>query len=230
MHCVKAFYALEANTVIEQIHAYRPGFKSSELAPLSHWLDAGPKKFPFHKTSEESMNDPVLSVHSSGTTGLPKPITYKNGFFTTFDVPWPIPPGRRSVHNVAAVEGCQRAFCIFPMAHSGGFAMNTMRPTITSCASVMLPSTADYTRSAALTLELLKHKSVESIAATPSLLESICQLPGGLEALRKLHSIVLGGGPLRHDVAETVAANGILTTNIYGATELGIIPGTKRND
>lgn len=230
MHCFKALYSSEERTVIEDIQSRRPCFKSSELAPFPNWLDADRKPFPFNKTSEESMNDPVLSVHSSGTTGLPKPITYKNGFFTTSDVPWPIPPGRRSVHNMEAVEGCQLAFCIYPMAHSGGFALNTLRPTITSCASVMLPSTADYTKSAVLTLELLEHKSVESIATTPLLLESICQLPGGLDALRKLHSIVLGGGPLRHDVAETIAANGIFVANIYGATELGVIPGTETND
>lgn len=225
INCFKAFYSLEEHAVIDSIQSRRPGFKSSELAPLSHWLNAEPQPFPFHKTWEESKNDPVLSVHSSGTTGFPKPVTYRNGFFTSFDVLWPIPTGKRSVHPMTAVEGCQLAFSIFPQVHSGGFAMNTVRPTFSSCASVMLPSTADYTRSVALTLAVLEGKPVDTITATPLLLEGICQLPGGVDALRKLHSIVFGGGPLRQDVAQTIAANGIFTSNIYGATEFGIIPG-----
>lgn len=226
MNCFKAFYSLEERAVIENIQSYRPGFEASELAPLSHWLDANRRPFPFNKTWEESKNDPVLSVHSSGTTDLPKPITFRNGYFATCDVLWPIPPGKRSIHPVAGIEGCQLAFSIFPQAHAGGLIMNNIRPMYSNCATVMLPARAEYTRSAAMVLEILKRRPVDTISATPLLLENICQLPGGVEALRKLHSVLYAGGPLRHDIAETIAANGIFTLIIYGATETGFIPGT----
>ena len=108
--------------------------------------------------------------------------------------------------------------------------MNNIRTVYSSCASVMLPPKADYTRSAQLALETMKQKPVDTLSATPLLLENICKLPGGVQVLTKLHSILSAGGPLRHNVAETIAANNIFTINCYGATELGFIPGTETDN
>jgi acyl-coenzyme A synthetase/AMP-(fatty) acid ligase len=38
------------------------------------------KEYPFEKTFAESRNDPVFVLHTSGSTGIPKPLTFTNEF------------------------------------------------------------------------------------------------------------------------------------------------------
>lgn len=228
--CWKAFYSIEELPIIQNIQSRRPGFEARELAPTTHWLDAQPKPFPFYKTWEESKHDKVLSVHSSGTTGLPKPITFQNGFFATFDLKWPVPKGEKTLHPFESVEGCHLAFSIFPQAHAGGFFMNNLRPVFGTAASCMLPANADYTRSSALTLQVLQKRPVDTVSATPLLLENLSQLPGGIDALRNLKSVMYAGGPLRQEVADKIAGLGITGINCFGITEVGIVPGLLIKD
>ncbi|KAI9702667.1 MAG: putative NRPS-like protein biosynthetic cluster [Bogoriella megaspora] len=39
------------------------------IAPLDHWIEKYTKPFPFQKTFEEAANDPLVVLHSSGSTG-----------------------------------------------------------------------------------------------------------------------------------------------------------------
>lgn len=40
--------------------------------------------FPFNKTFEQARDEPLVSLHTSGTTGLPKPIIYTHDFAASY--------------------------------------------------------------------------------------------------------------------------------------------------
>jgi acyl-coenzyme A synthetase/AMP-(fatty) acid ligase len=64
---------------VKQILAARP-MRHVEVADFRFWLshngdgDAGVKPYPYTKTFSEAKDEPFLVLHTSGSTGLPKPI------------------------------------------------------------------------------------------------------------------------------------------------------------
>lgn len=66
-----------------------------EVAPFDKWLDAYEHPYPFTKSFEEARFHPVLVLHSSGSTGAPKPITQTHQYFANCDRPLPNIPSRQ---------------------------------------------------------------------------------------------------------------------------------------
>ena len=48
--------------------------------------------YPYEKTFEEAAHDPFVVIHTSGSTGLPKPITLYHGGLATADTHHVLPP------------------------------------------------------------------------------------------------------------------------------------------
>lgn len=64
--------------------------------PVSAWFpEEHIKPFPYHKTFEEAEWDPLLVLHTSGSTGLPKPIVARQGMLAIGD----------SYHNLPLWKG-----------------------------------------------------------------------------------------------------------------------------
>lgn len=51
-----------------------------EIPSVEELLGETYPHFPYYKTYEEHKLDPLLAVHSSGSTGLPKPIIWSHEF------------------------------------------------------------------------------------------------------------------------------------------------------
>lgn len=51
-----------------------------EIPSIDELLTNSYMHFPYNKTYEESKLEPLIALHSSGTTGLPKPILYSHEF------------------------------------------------------------------------------------------------------------------------------------------------------
>lgn len=64
--------------------------------PVSGWFpDEHISPFPYHKTFEEAEWDPLLILHTSGSTGFPKPIVARQGMLAVGD----------AYHNLAPWKG-----------------------------------------------------------------------------------------------------------------------------
>ena len=50
------------------------------------------KQYIFTKTFDEAKNDPLAVIHTSGSTGLPKPVVLKHGWFAAMDAQIDMPP------------------------------------------------------------------------------------------------------------------------------------------
>lgn len=67
--------------------------KTLQLPGLADLLDAEMcQPFLFQKTFEEAELEPFILTHSSGTTGVPKPISWTHGLISTLDTVRLLPP------------------------------------------------------------------------------------------------------------------------------------------
>ncbi|KAL7270283.1 putative NRPS-like protein biosynthetic cluster [Rhizina undulata] len=166
---------------------------------------------PYTEVDENDRN--VLILHSSGTTGLPKPIyqphkyllVYANNHLFTDDEP---PSGV----NVSTL----------PLFH--GFGLLAPCLSLSVGLPFILPS-ATTIPTATSTLSLLRISNAKSIMTVPSILEDLLHLPcnAGIEALLPLEFVAVGGGPTKPSVGAALVAAGVKLLNHCGATEIGPI-------
>ena len=73
--------------------------------------------YPYNKTFQEAANDPFCVLHTSGSTGLPKPIVWKNSLLGTLDATRLLPEiNGRPPWTVIFKEG-DRFYSAFPLYH-----------------------------------------------------------------------------------------------------------------
>lgn len=92
-----------------------------ELPTLDDLLDAdGVEAFSYTKTWAEAANDPFCFLHTSGSTGVPKPIPWSNALIGTMDAIRLLPPtegdGGLEPWTRDWSEG-DRIYSSFPMSH-----------------------------------------------------------------------------------------------------------------
>ena len=62
--------------------AYR--LQELEIPSVEELLNKPHPHYPFHKTFAEARNEPLVVLHTSGTTSLPKPITLTHDYAASF--------------------------------------------------------------------------------------------------------------------------------------------------
>ena len=67
--CNKFFYSSEMQPTILELQSQFAELRIEALAPLDDWLAGSTTPFPYEKTLEESKWDPIVVLHSSGSTG-----------------------------------------------------------------------------------------------------------------------------------------------------------------
>lgn len=61
-----------------------PKLRTITVPNVSELLDKSYEHFPFSKTFNEAKDEPLVCLHTSGTTGLPKPVIYPHDFVSTY--------------------------------------------------------------------------------------------------------------------------------------------------
>ena len=75
------------------------------------------ERYEYKKTFEEAAQDPFIIVHTSGSTGLPKPITLYHGGVATIDNQHLIPSLDGFDAQIKISEGPVRVFTSLPPFH-----------------------------------------------------------------------------------------------------------------
>ncbi|KAL4879373.1 NRPS-like enzyme [Aspergillus karnatakaensis] len=97
--CNHMVYSRETKRRTMEIKAFRPETLYIEVPSTTELLDTANegKHYTFTKTFEELEDEIVFIIHSSGTTGMPKPVSLTHGFLSAWDqAPSIVPAGRRS--------------------------------------------------------------------------------------------------------------------------------------
>ncbi|KAJ5604420.1 hypothetical protein N7510_009574 [Penicillium lagena] len=169
-----------------------------------------------HFVSENDRN--VLILHSSGTTGLPKPIYQPHRYLLNF----------AECHQLGKEDIIGSVLSALPLFHPSKTLMSQGFGLVAPCLAMgagkpfMLPP-SNTIPTGSLMIELIHTFTPTALMTVPHILEEITALAPeqGVNALRPLEFVLSGGGPLKNSVAEILATSGVSLLAHFGTTECG---------
>ena len=148
--------------------------------------------YPYLKGFDEAQMDPCLVLHTTGSTGLPKPITWKLGILSTYEAWRTIPHVDGYVPTTEIYQQSRRAYTSMPLFHTSG-----LNAGITW--SLLLGVTLVYgaphiVPNAVYADEMHRYAGVDASMGAPSIYEELSRDSDSLARLSKLNYVVASGG------------------------------------
>jgi acyl-CoA synthetase (AMP-forming)/AMP-acid ligase II len=188
---------LTAAVLAVQERYFLQSFPVPEQSIWSNNSSASPR-FQRQTRLENEENTIAFIVHSSGSTGLPKPIYQTH---------------RQCLSNYATGSG-MRAFVTLPLFHNHGLA--TMFRGMVSG-----KRTAIYNANLPLTNKSLvasmKTADLESFHCVPYALKVLAETPEGIAELAKAKLVLFGGSSCPDDLGDLLVQHGVNLVSHYGA-------------
>jgi hypothetical protein len=190
-----------------------------EVDSLDAMLQSSGPDFPYNRTFQEAKMDPVVVLHTSGSTGLPKPVVARVGMVAAGDAMHNLPSRQGTVFALRAWnEQSKRHFMpsqfyseivdidssltnirAVPLFHAAGLLTSIHagiywdRP---------LAFGVDRPMSAGLIADSIDCLDIELAILPPSILSAMSQEDDCVRSLKKLKLIVFGGGKFHSPHAE----------------------------
>ncbi|KAK7041553.1 hypothetical protein VNI00_009140 [Paramarasmius palmivorus] len=179
---------------------------------------------PYPELLRPSFDDTALYIHSSGSTGFPKPIpiTHRGiwGYATTCllhelkDHPRPVRMGAMAI----------------PAFHTLGFVLQIVYPLF-GCITCTLftPAVLDAENDVpvmptpANTLDAMERTGTTMTIIFPTFLQIWSQEEESMRRLKSFDYVASAGGPLDQKSGDTLLANSVNLRTSYGATEFGMV-------
>ena len=228
MEKTETTFLLSATGVkVDDILSSRP-MEHATIPDLEDILNSPPvKHYPYNKTYEEAVNDPYIILHTSGSTGLPKPIVFTHG--ATLAV-----HHHRSLPAIDSASGLpirrfftgseepKRMFLPF-------FSFHAICSTIFMVGSVLgdliyVPGFRQRTVTKDDVFDILDHCNAQYAFMSPSMVEDLARSPDVAKHLGKLEKVLYGGAPI------TEAAGNIFSKHTYLQDQWGITETGKVAD
>ena len=199
--------------------------KILDVPDLKDWLEGDQAPYyPYEKSFMEACEEPFVVLHTSGSTGLPKPITVPHGALAAHDAFQRIPRSAGSELNMHEIMGTStRFFLAMPLFHAAGIFLLATFPVYYGIIPVMPPP--DRPMSADLANSMHLHANLDGTFVPPSVLEDIAQTPSYLKNLENIIAC-FGGGPLPKIAGDVIKGRTTLIS-FYGSTEAMLLPLRK---
>ncbi|KAF2643884.1 acetyl-CoA synthetase-like protein [Massarina eburnea CBS 473.64] len=192
------------------------------MPELDYLLDDTPcQHYPYAKSFEEAKHQPCILLHTSGSTGMPKLVTWTHWMISTMDSQNSVAPldGRPCLWGETILQSSGRGFSALPIFHGAGIATAIARVCFSNSSVVLGPpglATADVFAG------VLDRAGFDSANCVPVTLEEIATRPDVLEKVRKLKHITYVGGSLSKAAGDTISQYTQLYA-IMASTEASII-------
>ena len=187
----KVFFSAK-NTKVEHITSRRE-MRTSIVPELEELMEESPVDvYPYSKSFYEARMDPCLVLHTTGSTGLPKPITWPVGVLSTWESWRTIPAANGYVPTPELYPQARRAYTAMPFFHTSG--LNTGITMALLCGVTLVCGASNILPNAAYVDDMHKYADIDASMGAPTIFEELIHDPEALERINKLHYIVVSGG------------------------------------
>lgn len=151
---------------------------------------------------------PGFTIHSGGTTGLPKPVPLAASAW--------LAQASDIVRRIPRVD----TLSTLPLFHSFGLA-TLLRGLVSGTRLSLLNASRPVT--AANVIKCLNTTSSDALVTVPYILKFLVEADGGLERLGALRQVINAGSAIPDDLGDKVVAAGGNIFHLYGQTECGAL-------
>ncbi|KAK3316404.1 hypothetical protein B0H66DRAFT_561211 [Apodospora peruviana] len=205
---------------VKQILAARPMRVVEIPAGIQYWTQDEPpvQAYPYTKSFADAKSEPFVLLHTSGSTGIPKPIVQTHATVSPLDAFGAL-PSLGLPPCMPAMCADTRVYLAFPLFHCAGVNMLLPAAIYGNFTIVLGP----FPPSGEVANAVHVHGNVQHSVLIPTTLIELAQDPEHLDNLSRLTQITFGGGPCPQAVGDLISTKTRLMSCL-GTTECGILP------
>lgn len=191
------------------------------LPDLDYFLVEGEvPKYAYKKSFDQARMEPLVVLHTSGSTGTPQAVVMRHGTLSSIDAYHLIPSlGGRKVIG-PSFKG-KRMFLGFPLFHAASLCYLLCLNIYCGLTCVLPPPKVPMTPDLIDRIHACKSANLQGSILPPSILVDLTNDPAFFANLEKLQSIIYAGGPLPKEVGDKISLKTRLIT-LTGSTEVGL--------
>ncbi|KAL7917709.1 hypothetical protein ACQKWADRAFT_325439 [Trichoderma austrokoningii] len=215
--CSQILYESSMQSTVEPLLQFYP-MPSKAVPPLEVWLQSTAAHVPYNVSFEEARFHPLAVLHTSGSTGIPKPITVRQGSAAIVDDLRDVYMDGSPVLWTYVPSHCPRIFAPMPAFHMAGVGIMSFFGIYFGTKIIL--GVPNRPLSADMVAECLKITDCDAAILPPSILEDMSDNDEHIRLLADLELIGFGGGNLSPSVGDKLVSRGVTLGNAIASTEV----------